>query len=261
MDKHFFGLLKLKVTMYTFQCEYCGVDFTRNRSRKTRFCSRSCAAFGSRQKRLQTIVTKHSYDLSLTDEFCYFLGLLWADGYINDTPRITLEIKADDMNSVVVPSGFSRYDRQRMHRQPVSTLYSGNRVLFDFVKRCGYLEKHQPSDDLTSNFYWWLGFIDGDGCWYFNSKTKLGQLILTSHYGQDWEFAQQFLCKYGWSCKVYQKESNRGHKYSQLAVLRQQDLCDFGKVLYRDYATKHIGFPRKYHKWTEIVENNSMSLR
>lgn len=249
--------------MPNFTCEHCNCVFYRKRNRHTRFCSSSCSTIETREKRVQTMISKHRYDLCMTPEFMYLMGLLWSDGYIGKRPKITIELITSDFKHVNFPESFSIYNRQRPNRKPISMAYIGNYILYDFLITNGYDLKQYPSEMIINHKnsrYWLLGVIDGDGCWSYTRNVKRGRFCIASNYEQNWDFIQKWFQNIGCRTKIYRTKKKNGNKYSTIYIHRQQDIYNLGSFLYQNYNNDKIGFPRKYDKWKEIVTNNSVKL-
>jgi hypothetical protein len=203
-------------------------------------------------------------DIVYTKEFSYFLGYLWSDGFI-ERKRTILEIVEDDASNIV--EDIKKIDflkictmkRQRKNRKPQMSIYFCNSSFYDIFQNKYFINKSEsaPLDilkiipvDLKRYFY--LGLIDGDGCFYFKNKTR--QFYITSSFNQDWQhiinlFEEIKIKQY----EIRKIENKNGNKSSYIRVKKHQEISNLFNYLYQDGY--ELGLRRKYLKSKEIIDN------
>ena len=196
--------------------------------------------------------------------FVYFLGFIWADGYIDRT-RTVLEIVEEDAINIVddiKKISFLKIctmRRRRKNRKPQMSIYFCNSKFHDEFISKYYLNKSKESPILLINDipedlrrYFYLGLIDGDGCFYFNKSTR--QFYVTSSYDQDWSHMEQlFLYLDIKQYEIRRIINKNGNKSSYIRVKKQNEIESLFEYLYPNGY--EIGLSRKYIKCKSIVDN------
>lgn len=179
-------------------------------------------------------------DLS-SPEYCYLLGLLWADGYIKLLPRgskrIALEILASDFDNISsLFQGWSICPRHRKNRQPVVQAVTSNPDLYKFLVSYNYTnrvigtflpQKIKPS--LRNN--WFLGLFDGDGCFYYNKYLR--HIFVSGPKEQDWLFLSEQLDALDIKYQIKTRETKKGHESSMIRVWGKDSSKNLIKYLYK----------------------------
>jgi hypothetical protein len=213
-----------------------------------------------------------------TKEVAYVLGFLWADGYLNRNHPylIGLEIVRDDWDTISpvfeATGSWCVSRRKRKNRRPQVIAKISNKKIAIFLRECGYGEKNKKSAcDILKKIpdhlkhYWWRGFFDGDGCFYFrkycrirNGKTSnetICQMSLAGGLEQDWTFARNLMSFLGIRYKIqrnYQKDGRRKGTSSCIRITNKDGIKKFGKYIYKDFD--EIGLKRKYDKWKLVCD-------
>jgi hypothetical protein len=105
-------------------------------------------------------------------------------------------------------------------------------------------------ENLIRFFY--LGLIDGDGCFYFKKSTR--QFYITSSYDQDWSHIIYLFDKIGVKQhEIRRIENKNGNKSSYIRVKKHDEILSIFNYLYPN--GQEIGLKRKYLKCKEIVDN------
>ena len=191
-----------------------------------------------------------------TEESCYILGLLWADGYINKkTNSVALEMLETDLvalENIFANTGeWKKYLRSRINRKPQMTLHITNKEFSDFLKEHDYdIKSGKSADKILSiipnhlKVYWFRGYWDGDGCFYSHAKNSLSQCTASSTLNQGWDFIAQLLESLNIDYTIRRIENK--HSYSQIRF------CGFSKSkIFIDYLYKDrqdLCLPRKLEK-------------
>ena len=128
-----------------------------------------------------------------------------------------------------------------------------------FLSDNDYLEKSYKSPNkIISKIpaylisYFFLGIVDGDGCFYFNKKNYIRHFVITSTLEQDWTSIEQILLDIGVSFKIIKRDSKT--KYSQIRVTNKSGISKIGNFIYSGIETDNIGLRRKFEKYLTIVE-------
>ena len=111
--------------------------------------------------------------------FVYFLGFLWSDGFI-ERYRTILEIVEDDALEILddIKSinflNIKTTRRVRKNRRPQMSIYFCDSKFYDNFQSKYFIDKSIKSplgliNDIPNDLvrYFYLGLIDGDGCFYF----------------------------------------------------------------------------------------------
>ena len=156
-------------------------------------------------------------------ELAYFLGYFWADGYISNKGSLAINIVQEDGDKVFPIfqklGQFNIYHQIRKGRKPQSEIQI-NRVdiatqLRQLGKYSKTVESHQKIIDYIPQKYWAYflrGYIDGDGCYYIQSKKNTFSTIfsIASSYDQDWTGIQKLLEYFGLKTKVIKRQTKTG---------------------------------------------------
>lgn len=203
-------------------------------------------------------------DIVYTKEFVYFLGFLWADGFI-ERYRTLLEIVEDDAMDIVDDIRKIEFlkictsKRKRKNRKPQMSIYFCNSSFYDIFQKKYFNGKSEKSptdilDIIPQNMkrFFYLGLIDGDGCFYFKNKTR--QFYVTSSYDQDWDHITNLFTV----LEIKQYEIRRvlnknGNKSSYIRIKKHDEIAKLINYLYP--IGYELGLNRKYLKSKEIVDN------
>ncbi len=195
-------------------------------------------------------------------EFVYFLGFLWADGYIcKRTNSIEINIKQDDFENLSVPLGkFIHWNIFYKQRFINGKKYGAKQIkaqkslswLKPFLLEHGYGNKSggDPASILSMipqklHFFWWRGYFDGDGCIAL-SKNGCRNLAFWSTIDQNWSSLIAMMTHIEVPFKVYLYERKCGNS-SALTVTRTSSIIKIRNYLYPD-GYDGIGLMRKFEK-------------
>jgi hypothetical protein len=198
-------------------------------------------------------------------EICYFLGLIWADGYLSKkTNSLGLECVADDMEhfkKVLDKIGkWCYYDRNRdrngVECKSLTNAHITDPQLHKFLEENDYLEKSQKSPDkIISKIpndlikYFLLGMIDGDGCFYFK-KSLSSQFTISGTKEQDWSSIEKILVSLEIKYKIVVTKSS-----SAIRITNKKDIKKIGDYVYSPLKNENIGLRRKYEKYKQIISS------
>lgn len=201
-----------------------------------------------------------------SNEFVYYLGYLWADGTIYRT-GIKLELKESDMIDIIDTLykinfiKFREYRRTREGWSPQMSIYFCNAKLYDSFFSIYFKDKSKSSpkkllEIIPSEYirYFFLGLIDGDGCFYLSKDKKITQFSISSSYEQDWTHIEELfksidIKKY----RINKRINKNGNSQSFIRVVNYNDIERLSNYLYpNEYE---FGLKRKYDKCIEIIDN------
>lgn len=198
-------------------------------------------------------------------EVAYLLGFLWADGYLNNKSqhyKISMEIAEKDYNEIsktIKQTGeWNVQNRKRTNRQSQITISTSQKPIYNILKKYGYENKsiQSPITFLKSlpnklKHFWWRGYFDGDGCFYFNKEQSLRQMSICSSFNQDWSHVCKLFNELNIKYKAIKRKQNN-HKHSVIRSCGKENITKFGDYIYQDQ--KHIGLKRKYNKYLQIIQ-------
>ena len=199
-----------------------------------------------------------------TKETAYILGFLWADGYLNKKSQhfmIRLELAQPDFDNVkniwLSTGKWQISYRQRPNRKPQGILSTCQKPLYEFLQNNDYeIKSIASADKILSHIpndlkpYWWRGYFDGDGCFYFNEKNHVRHASFAGSYEQDWHFLESLLT----TLSVKYKIIKRHQQQSSHSVVRTADtmsIRNFGNYIYQE--DDDIGLQRKRDKFNEMI--------
>ena len=108
-------------------------------------------------------------------------------------------------------------------------------------------------DELKSYFF--LGFSDGDGCFYTNPNGFCKQYAISGSYEQSWVDFENLMGMKGCNYTIKKTINKNGNKSSCLRFTNKKSLLSFGEYIYKTIELDNIGLQRKYKKFLEIKEH------
>jgi len=198
----------------------------------------------------------------INSDFAYILGILWADGFLSRTyNNIKISCLYEDI--VEIQSIFERtgnwrfYLSKEKHWKLQKILSISDKNLHKFLKENDYVVKSSQSpskilnkipQNLQNIFF--IGLIDGDGCFYYNKKLSMRQFSITSTYNQDWSDVEKMLNSIGVS---NYKIVVRNHGKSKSSLIRITNKADLIKLYNYLYVNNNYGLSRKRKKLEEMI--------
>ena len=211
---------------------------------------------------------------NITDkEVSYLLGLIWSDGFLykskdgnNHHLGFTMvKEDIDSMLSVLDTIGrWNYYERKQTNKnwKPSINVLTNNKRIFNFLLESDYGKKsHISADKILSKIpenlkhYFFLGLIDGDGCFYHykpKNGSTLRQFSVASTFEQDWGYFE-YLCNELDIKYSIQRNKNGKSSSSYIRVTNKGGIKRLGEFIYQDYNDNNIGLDRKYNKFKLIV--------
>lgn len=204
-------------------------------------------------------------------EVVYLLGLIWGDGFLNPSSNgynhslgFTMVKEDIEMIKSTIDSigKWNYYERKQPNPnwKPSINVITNNKRIFDFLVEHDYDKKSYISADkilskIPNNLkhYFFLGLIDGDGCFYYkpNKGSTLRQFALASTYEQDWSYFES-LCE-GLGIKYKIKRSKSKTSSSYIRITNKNGIKRLGDYIYQTISIDGIGLNRKYEKYKKIV--------
>jgi hypothetical protein len=197
----------------------------------------------------------------ITNEFAYILGFLWGDGAFYEN-YFTLEILKEDLIEILplFHNIFKEYkysERYRKNRQPQASIRMHDKELLKWLLNFGYISHRCTSPDELLNSlneeqqkFWYLGFLDADGCWHYNKKYSTTHLMFGSNYNQDWNFIIRLFNKFNIFYNQGQTINKKtGSKSSYIRISNKANIEKIGNYLYDGH---NLGLRRKINKFNLI---------
>lgn len=202
---------------------------------------------------------------NISAESAYVLGLLWADGHIykkinnKNNYRINLVCCAEDIHNIketILKTGdwsFKAKPQISTKQELCTIVFTNNRHLHKFLSENDYTIKSESSANKilsiipsTLHRYFFLGLIDGDGCWFYKKyKYDSRKFFISSSYNQDWSYVEQLFKSLNIKYTIRRNILTSG---------RNSEIC-FTKRVYFKYLYDYLwpngfefGFLRKYQK-------------
>jgi hypothetical protein len=215
--------------------------------------------------------------ITINEQMAYILGLIWADGHIRKSSRwrhiVTLTLVEGDAVTAFryLPKewgvwNFYHQKPQQPNAKPQIRADLTDKHMFNFFVDTGYLTKSGGNQDLILaripkhlHHYFWLGYIDGDGCFYLNKTAN--QMSIASTHDQDWSSVEKWLTEIGVERFKVQKGVTKLGRHSKMRVVNRRDLHKIVNYLYQDYDKNHIGMERKYLRAKEILGRTRLSTQ
>ncbi len=206
-----------------------------------------------------------------TPEVAYILGLLWADGHVQQKDKhnvVSISCQIEDFKifeKILKKIGDWRiyyFPPRKKTWKATGWACTHNKPLVNFLLDNDYKAKSWSSADkiiekIPENLkhYWFRGLVDGDGCFYVRKQWWGGSLSISSSYNQNWLYMEN-LCKkldiHFRINKVVNGEKYNHSKASHFIIDRKNDIIRFGEYIYKNFKIDHIGLFRKFTKFQHI---------
>jgi hypothetical protein len=212
-------------------------------------------------------ISRNQKDLSYITEIsnpfaAYFLGFLWADGHIDKQFNcIRFKIISPDFEEIkhmFFPlfkdwDLKERWDGIATHTQ-TTTLSISHATLHDFLVQNNYHIKSGTSADKILSIipeylrhYWWRGYFDGDGNFYFHRGAS--RIVIAACFKQDWNFAKILEDQFN-ICYVVHKGKKEKYSYSNLNITGEFFTKRFMSYILQG---EQFGLQRKYNKYYQYL--------
>ena len=199
-----------------------------------------------------------------TPEIAYLLGFIWADGYIRKNKNVNaikLDIGIKDIDNIKkifdVVGKWNYYNYTRDGKHKISTITTNNRPIVEFLIENDYLVKSikSPVKILKHipeklKHYFFRGWSDGDGCFFYNKKAHCFSICST--YECDWSLFIKKTENLKIDSKYKKIINKKGQKNSQIIISKKESIVKFGNYIYKKFKQDNIGLMRKYEKFLLI---------
>lgn len=225
---------------------------------------------------MREYITKTNFDYLIKPtrpEDFYTLGFLWADGYLynkNGKTRVSIDIQESDaevLKDLFLSCGTWYVNTQyRINKKPLVTFGTTNKFLLKYLTDYDYDKKSFISPDkilysipTQYHHYWFMGYFDGDGCFYHHKKRWLFQTSICSTYDQDWSAIERIYKKLNINYVIKRRIQHEKSRHSVIRTSGRDSYFKIGQYIYQD---RMIGLPRKFEKWklvlSKIKENTKL---
>jgi hypothetical protein len=201
------------------------------------------------------------YDID--KHWAYFLGFFWGDGSIRGTASV---IGITNKDGECIENIFERcisYKKRLyspVNRQPQAFYYFGDKCFRKFLFEYDFWDKSALSPTKILNIipfefkrYFWLGFIDADGCFYKSKAGRGGRFSISGSHTQDWSDFLLLLTELDIeNHHLYRNDYGKG-KSSRIEISYGPDLVRLGNFIYGENFD--LGLKRKYLKYLEIKQS------
>ncbi len=182
-------------------------------------------------------------------------------------PYPRFEIVREDFDSIyhnfLCWGNWSVTYRQRPNRKPQAAATLCNSDVGRFLLQHDYLEKDSPTKILgiipsIYKHYWWRGYVDADGCFYYNRKNYIRQFSISSRFDQNWSELFNMLLSVGvndfyyYQADLSKKKKPKNSKYSEVKVCQKEAIIKIGQYI---YDGNDIGLSRKRDKFETILNS------
>lgn len=192
-------------------------------------------------------------------EASYALGLLWADGTIQHNNEIRLETVSEDADhyfKILLKLGqWNRSFRKRPNRQAQSTIYISNKPIVRFLRSLGFISRREVNMDLVLKHiplelhrYFFIGLIDGDGCYYFSPDRRCCQFSISARKNQDWSTLEHLFKTLDIYFGVGRSKINSKSQYSYIRTTGIPNISKLCNYLYQKQEDTLFTLPRKLKK-------------
>lgn len=267
MQKEYPKWVKIAENFYNQGMSYKDIALQVNKNRKTVSNYLRKLGYKSNPKYVRIIDPKklqkynYSYAETLfetidTEEKAYWLGFLYADGYIDDSKNIIeLALKEEDLYHLKKFRSFWHMDDKPISKK-IKTIYNKKYIGYRFyisnqkIKKdlinlgCGpsktftlkYPDENQVPIELQHHFI--RGYFDGDGCITNHRTSKISLEILGT---------EDFLNGYiNWTTIPRNKLYSFNHSNIKRIIYSGKNAI---KILDRIYDNAHIFLDRKFEKY------------
>lgn len=205
-------------------------------------------------KKFKSAIPVSLFSLIRYPEQAYILGMLWAEGWIQNKNNYSINFKIIAEDFKQIKKVFFSLGRWKLYkifpkppRKPCIQLRLSGKEIVEFFIKNDFLTKN-PRKILSLipeqlKCYWFRGFFDGDG--YICHKRPY-RLSFSGPIEQNWDFLPKYF-----KIKKY-IHPIKNHKSSRAEIYSKQEIKNFGKFMWETYPENKIGFSRKFKKFKQI---------
>jgi hypothetical protein len=254
-----------------FGWKYCAKKLNKNKGQIQNYASDHKI-----KKNINHKCNINDYFNIFTPDVIYILGFLWADGNIKVASKnsyiINLTVTKDD--SIYLkpllekwsPLKWGEYERGAQYKEysdrilkgrPSTNFYLCDKFFSNFLVDHDYRDKSFMSADkilsiIPENLkhYWWRGYFDGDGSFYFNERVRV--VSIAGHSKQDWSFLFNLCQSLGVKCQSSIWEKKIG-SCSRVDIRKKNDCIKFLEYIYQNREEDQIGYSRKFNNYKKAA--------
>ena len=199
-------------------------------------------------------INKNIFEVINTEEKAYWLGFLYADGYVGLTDnRVELTLQLSDVNHIEKFKTFLNSDCKISTNSYRSRLSIKDEKIKKDLTNLGCTPQKSlilkfPTDDkvpkeLIRHFI--RGYFDGDGSLCVTEKTKSIDILGT------YDFLYQLCLESNIATSKIYVSKSKSNKVFRIVLGSRLDLYNFSKYIYDDC---NIYLDRKYEKFKKLME-------
>lgn len=254
----------LNLPLSTVKSKIGHLGLTIDKETKNRIQSYIAKSYWSKNLRKRNVDAQKFIDCK-TPEHAYVLGILWADGYLNNISQhclVNIELTKKDCDEIIpifLSTGKWHISERKAtkERKARGRIATAQRPLYNFLKTNDYEIKSTASPTKILRIipqklkqFWWRGYFDGDGCFYFNKKNHCRQITFAGSYEQDWLMVEELLKNLNIKFKVIKRIQGK-NKHSSVRITSIENIKKFGNYIYKKLP--NIGLKRKRIKFQEMI--------
>ena len=199
-------------------------------------------------------VNENIFKIINTEEKAYWLGFLYADGYVGLTDnRVELTLQLSDVNHIKKFKTFLNSDCKISTNTYRSRLLIKNKTIKSSLINLGCT----PQKSLTLKFptyekvpkelirHFIRGYFDGDGSLCVTEKTRSIDVLGT------YDFLHQLCLESNIATSKIYVSKSKSNKVFRIVLGSKSDLYNFSKYMYDDC---NIYLDRKYEKFKKLME-------
>jgi len=206
-------------------------------------------------------IKSHLFTTDFCKESVYLLGYMFADGYVSKSKKgyeIAFHCDKSDIDNIIDIFNYTGKWNILNRKDNIHTLvrcYDSN--LGQFLLETDYHVKslssankilsHIPIDLIR---FFFLGLIDGDGCWYYSNNNR--QFIITGHMNHNWNYLFDLYSLLNIEYHYKQNETKTGNN-SQIRIFKKSELKKFINFIWPNKIYE-LGLSRKYDKAMQILD-------
>jgi hypothetical protein len=208
--------------------------------------------------------------MKFTKELCYYLGFIWADGYVRDY-YIELEILESDglqILETLQKTDLKFFSSTRLRKNRTKRVMTIRHHSISTIRELSHYDysiktNSEPSKILNIipeelKRYFYLGYSDGDGCFYISKNKITKQYTIASNYDQNWNHMASLYNSLGIKYSIQRVIRSNG-EYSAIRIVNRRGLQVIYNYLYP--IGFEFGLRRKFDKCLEIINQPILNVR
>jgi Ca2+-binding EF-hand superfamily protein len=194
-----------------------------------------------------------------TPEVAYFLGYLWADGYIynkNGHYHVALCVKNEDYQAI--KSHLDKIGKFNfiLDKKGIANAKIHNKELVEFLRSLDFNVKSSVMPEKILKkipdhllHYWWRGYFEGDGM----ICPKISGFSISGPYDYKWDFLTDLFKKLGIDKHTLARRIRWNGKVSDVGVWNLKNVKLFFEYIYKDAEIDNLHIKRKYKRYLDLL--------